>query len=152
MDLTVTRHTLTDRATLGDLALNGAYFCRTLEDVVRQDPDPTTPANEAKVYGATAIPAGTYTVVMRFSPHFGRVMPRLLNVPGFEGILIHSGNTDADTLGCILVGERFDGDTIARGTSRIAYGRLYDAMVAAVQAGEPITITIRDAFAEAAHG
>ena len=66
-----------------------------MEDTVR----------EKKIAGKTAIPEGTYEVIVNRSPKFKRDLPRLLNVPNFEGILIHRGNTPNDTSGCILVGE-----------------------------------------------
>lgn len=81
--------------TVGKLYIDGKYFCDTLEDKVR----------EVKIKNETAIPAGTYKVIVNMSPRFKRLLPRLLDVPGFEGILIHRGNTDKDTSGCILVGE-----------------------------------------------
>lgn len=85
--------------TVGRLYVNGKLYCNTLEDVVR---DLT---KEAKVPGKTAIPAGTYKVIYNWSPKFGRNLPRLLNVPHFDGILIHPGNTADDSAGCILVGK-----------------------------------------------
>ena len=81
--------------TIGRLYIDGQYFCDTLEDTVR----------EKKIAGKTAIPEGTYEVIVNRSPKFKRDLPRLLNVPNFEGILIHRGNTPNDTSGCILVGE-----------------------------------------------
>lgn len=81
--------------TIGKLYINGEYFCDTLEDTVR----------DKKIPNKTAIPAGTYKVIVNTSPRFKRLLPRLLDVPGFEGILIHRGNTPEDTSGCILVGE-----------------------------------------------
>lgn len=83
--------------TIGDLTVNGAFFCNTIEDVVRPD--------GVKIYGETAIPYGTYKVVMRYSPKYQKVLPLLLDVPNFTGIRIHSGNTQLDSLGCIIVGE-----------------------------------------------
>lgn len=85
--------------TVGRLYVDGKLYCNTLEDVVR-DLD-----KEAKVPGKTAIPAGTYKVIFNWSPKFGRNLPRLLNVPHFDGILIHPGNTADDSAGCILVGK-----------------------------------------------
>lgn len=88
-----------EKYTIGRLFVNGTYFCDTLEDRVR---DLT---NEKKVYGETAIPAGTYEVRVTWSPTFKRNLPLLLGVPHFTGIRMHRGNTIKDTLGCILVGE-----------------------------------------------
>lgn len=86
--------------TVGRMYVNGIFFSNTLEDAVRDIAEDGT----GKVYGKTAIPAGRYRVVYMYSPKFKRRMPRLLDVPHFDGILIHAGNTAADTLGCILVG------------------------------------------------
>ena len=85
--------------TIGRLFVNGKYFCDTLEDRFR---DLT---REKKIPGETAIPAGTYEVTVNMSPKFGRELPRLLNVPFFDGILIHRGSNDKHTSGCILVVE-----------------------------------------------
>ena len=95
--------------TIGKLYIDGAYFCDTLEDTVRDLPE------EEKIYSQTAIPAGTYRITLNVvSPKYskrksydwcGGRLPRLLNVPFFDGILIHAGNTAKDSAGCILVGE-----------------------------------------------
>ena len=93
--------------TIGDLYINGVKFCNTLEDADRglKKCDPISVIKSKKKYGETAIPTGTYHIIVNKSPKFGRDLPRLLEVPGFDGILIHAGNTAKDTLGCILVGE-----------------------------------------------
>lgn len=106
MKLTLKRIFLGLDYTIGKLFVNGDFFCDTLEDLVRdlnKDGDLTDPG-ETKVYGATAIPYGTYKIIMSMSPKFKRMLPRLVDVPGFEGVLIHAGNTAKDTEGCILVG------------------------------------------------
>ena len=87
MKLKLKRIALRDTYTIGKLYVDGQYFCDTLEDRVR---DLT---KEKKVPGETAIPAGTYNMVVNVSPKFKRMLPRLLNVPQFDGILIHRGNT-----------------------------------------------------------
>ena len=93
--------------TVGKMYLDGKYFCDTLEDTDRNLSQDTRldAIKRIKIYGRTAIPTGTYKVVINKSPKFGRMLPRLMDVPGFEGVLIHRGNTDKDTAGCILVGE-----------------------------------------------
>ena len=65
----------------------------------------TCEVTDYKVYARTAIPCGTYKITMAHSPRFKRVLPYIHDVPHFLGILIHSGNTDADSAGCILVGK-----------------------------------------------
>lgn len=100
MKLRVERRVKGDAYTIGTLYVNGERFCDTLEDKVRD-----LAGDEAKVPGKTAIPEGRYKVIVNRSPKFGRDLPRLLDVPQFEGVLIHRGNTDKDSSGCILVGE-----------------------------------------------
>lgn len=97
MELVLRRKFKGTQYTIGDLSINGVLFCNVIEDVVRP--------NGVKVYGETAIPYGTYQVVMRYSPKYQKVLPLLLDVPNFTGIRIHSGNTQLDSLGCLIVGE-----------------------------------------------
>ncbi|WP_394331129.1 DUF5675 family protein [Bacteroides ihuae] len=92
--------------TIGKLFMDGKYFCDTLEDTDRLDEDMSLDEiKKLKQPGQTAIPEGTYKVIVNVSPKFKRLLPRLQNVPGFEGVLIHRGNTAKDTAGCILVGQ-----------------------------------------------
>lgn len=126
--------------TIGSLLVSGKFACWTIEDTVRQDPNPATPANEAKVRGKTAIPAGRYRVVISRSPRFKKDLPELLNVPGFAGIRIHAGNTAADTEGCIIVG-------LQRGTAKVlqsrpAMIRLQADIQEAIADGREVWITI----------
>ena len=86
--------------TVGRMWIDGIFFSNTLEDPVREIAEDGT----GKIYGKTAIPAGRYKVVYWYSQKFKRRMPRLLDVPHFDGILIHAGKTAENTLGCILVG------------------------------------------------
>ena len=92
--------------TIGKLYIDGTYFCDTLEDTDRLNKGMSAGEIAAKkIPNQTAIPEGTYKVIVNVSPKFKRLLPRLVNVPGYEGVLIHRGNTAADTAGCILVGE-----------------------------------------------
>lgn len=93
--------------TIGRMYLDGKYFCDTLEDTDRNisQSTPLDTIKKVKLPNNTAIPTGTYKVIVNVSPKFKRLLPRLLNVPGFDGVLIHRGNTDKDTSGCILIGE-----------------------------------------------
>ena len=77
-----------------------------MEDKVRDlNKNGVFDGDEKKVYGETAIPYGTYKVILSYSPKFKRILPELLDVPCFTGIRIHRGNTEKDTAGCLLVGE-----------------------------------------------
>ena len=100
MRLLLKRQIKSDTYTIGTLYVNGEKFCDTLEDRVRD-----LAGGESKVPGETAIPEGRYRVIVNRSPKFGRDLPRLLDVPQFEGVLIHRGNTAEDSAGGILVGE-----------------------------------------------
>ena len=121
MDLKVIRKDFTQKSTIGELSVNGVFECFTLEDCVRP----------AKIKGVTAIPAGTYEVVVSFSQRFQKPLPLLLNVPNFEGIRIHPGNTDRDTEGCILVGRSKQVDSI--GESRNAFQALFEKIQSAAK-------------------
>ena len=105
MKLTLKRIALRPTYTIGRLYIDGEYFCDTCEDKVRDTNKNGVFDEEKKVYGETAIPYGTYTIILSMSNRFKRVLPLLLDVPDFEGVRIHSGNTSKDSLGCILVGE-----------------------------------------------
>lgn len=106
MNITVKRIALRPTYTIGKMYINGKYYCDTLEDTVRDlNQNGKFDGNEQKVYGQTAIPYGTYRVLWTYSPRFKKYMPELKDVPEFSGVRIHAGNTNADTLGCILVGQ-----------------------------------------------
>lgn len=126
MRITLKRKFLGDKYTVGDLSIDGKFFCNTIEDTVRELPAtcPYTPKGQSckckeKVYAQTAIPAGTYKVTLEYSPRFKRKLPLLHNVPHFLGILIHSGNDETASAGCLIVGNNtIKGKVInSRGTS-----------------------------------
>jgi hypothetical protein len=121
MKLFLERDIFTDTATTGRLSIGMDFECYTLEDVVR----------DIKIKGETAIPYGTYEVIINWSNRFQRPMPLLLNVPGFEGIRIHAGNTAADTEGCILVGQSRGVDYVK--DSRKAFAELFVKLVKAME-------------------
>lgn len=135
LKLELVRKEFTDEATLGELYLEEDFFCFVLEDKVR-------PLGE-KVPGETAIPEGKYQVLLTQSPRFKRVLPLLIDVPGFDGIRIHPGNTADDSSGCLLVGDEIDRSTpiptIRK--SKQAFDRLFAEMQLAPQ----ITISVRSA-------
>lgn len=115
------RKELTNNSTIGELSVNGKFECFTLEDRVRP----------VKIKGETAIPLGAYEVVVTFSNRFKKPLPLFLDVPGFEGIRIHPGNTKKDTEGCILVGQTKSKDMV--GKSRAAFDILFAKIKAAAQ-------------------
>lgn len=135
MKITVKRVALRQTYTIGKLYVDGNYYCDTLEDTVRK-----LDSIDDKVYGMTAIPYGTYKVIVNYSNRFKRHLPRLLNVPFFEGILIHPGNTAEDTSGCILVGRNLEKGKVLK--SRATFEPLYESIVEALKHGETVTISI----------
>jgi hypothetical protein len=125
------RDTFTEKSTIGKLFINDIYECNTLEDFVRKG---------QKVYGETAIPEGIYSVTIDYSNHFQKNMPHILNVEGFQGIRIHSGNNADDTEGCIILGMNRKIDWV--GQSRTAYAAFFSKLNAAFEQDEKITIEV----------
>lgn len=119
MRLSIKRFEFAKTYTVGKLYVNGTFYCYTLEDTVR-------PKGE-KIDGQTAIPTGTYTVIVDVSNRFKRRLPHVLNVPGFEGVRIHTGNSSADTEGCILLGSTWSGKDYIQG-SKAAFDPLFAKM------------------------
>lgn len=106
MKLTLNRIALRQTYTIGKLYIDGKYFCDTLEDTVRDtNKNGKFDNGEKKIKGKTAIPYGTYEIKWTYSPRFKKYTPQLMNVPSFEGIRIHSGNSSDHTEGCLLLGE-----------------------------------------------
>lgn len=144
MELKLKRIALRDTYTIGELYVDNHLFYNTIEDKVRDL------SKEIKVYGKTAIPYGRYEITMKVqSPKYSQrasyawckgYLPRLLNVPHFEGILIHAGNTAEDSFGCLIVGEnKVKGQVI---NSMATLKRLVPILKYASDSGEKIWITI----------
>ena len=104
MKLNLKRIHKTNNSTIGELSIDGKFECYVIEDVER----------ETKVFGKTAIPKGTYEVVITMSNRFKNPLPLLLNVPNYEGIRIHTGNTALDTEGCLILGQTRSIDFVGR--------------------------------------
>lgn len=141
MKLKLERRFPRDTYTIGKLFIDGKYFCDTLEDKDRDlNKNGRFDNGETKVYAETAIPYGTYNIAVTYSPKFKRELPLLLNVPHFEGIRIHRGNTALDSAGCILVGENSQVGKVLNSTPYEE--RLTKMMKEASARGESITIDI----------
>lgn len=153
MELIVDRKWKKQSYTISNLLVDGKWFCNVLEDTDRGLDDSMSVAKikSLKKSGITAIPSGTYDVTLDvYSPKFGPKsfyketcngkLPRLLNVKGFDGILIHAGNTDKDSAGCLLVGvNKVKGQVI---NSRETFKELYKLLKDKHDKGEKITIKI----------
>jgi hypothetical protein len=135
MKIDVVRFSHTATTTLGRLAVDGHFECYTLEDMVR-------PPGLRKVWSQTAIPAGSYEVAVTYSTRFHEFMPQLLNVPNFEGIRIHPGNTAADTAGCLLTGTAIAPNRERIFNSQRASHALFLKIEAALDRGEAISLHI----------
>lgn len=143
MEIVVKRTIRTSKSTIGVLTIMGDPFtCFTLEDTDRglSKSMPLAEIQTAKVFGKTAIPAGRYQVIIDMSTRFKKLMPLLINVPGFGGIRIHPGNTDADTDGCLLLGKDKAINFVSN--SRVAFGEFYPLLQNALAKKETVFITI----------
>jgi hypothetical protein len=143
MKLLITRYIFGETFTIGKLYIDGSFFCHTLEDTCREE-DYKGGAFEKvfqKVAGLTAIPSGTYNVVITYSPKFNKFLPLIQDVPGYSGIRIHSGNSSKDTEGCILVGE-YKGLNDWISDSRKALDSLLPKMIDVLMKSDTIVLTI----------
>lgn len=129
MKINIKRLHKTDKSTIGEMFIDGKFECYTLEDVERKE----------KIFGKTAIPTGTYEVIITMSNRFKKRMPLLLAVPNYSGVRIHTGNTAEDTEGCIILGQTRTLNFI--GGSRLAVAKFYPKLEKALELGK-VTITI----------
>lgn len=147
MEILVRRFLSNQNETIGVMLIDGEPVCWTCEDEYR----------EKKVPGETRIPAGTYKIGLRkegghhakyarLFPDIHKGMLELQDVPNFKFILIHIGNTDEDSEGCILVGIQLNpvGKDLAVTGSTVAYKKIYKIIIDAINKGENVTITIED--------
>lgn len=152
MELKVKRKAKRETYVIGDLSIDEVFFSNTLEDTDRGLTSDMSDEEikEIKQKGITAIPTGRYKIVMNVqSPKFSKYkqyefckgyLPRLVDVPGYEGVLIHIGNYPKDTDGCILVGKNTVKGAVMNSTA--TFKKLYDILKNADEAGEDIYITI----------
>jgi hypothetical protein len=142
MELILKRDTFTSESTIGSLSIDGKFECYILEDKDRGLIDTMSIAEivGTKIYGKTAIPYGRYEVDWTMSNRFKVMMPILKNVKGYEGIRIHKGNTEIDSLGCLLCGTKKASNRITESTA--ATNKLYAKIAEAKKKGIKIYITI----------
>lgn len=138
MKLKLVRIVTWSNYTEGKLYIDGAYFCDTLEDTDRGLDQSMSEfeINRRKIYGQTCIPSGEYKVILNMSPRFKKILPRLIDVKGFEGVLIHAGNTTQDSSGCILLGTKST-DGILKDSRKAV-----NALIEEIKDQKDITITI----------
>lgn len=141
MKLTLKRIALRPTYTIGKLYIDDAYFCDTLEDTVRDiNKSGKFDNGEQKIKGKTAIPYGTYEIKWTYSPRFKKYTPQLMNVPSFEGIRVHAGNTSADTEGCLILGKNKQVGKVLN--SRATINKFYPIIKEACSNGK-VTIEIK---------
>lgn len=149
MEITVKRNPSAQGATLGEMSIDGMFECYTLEPVTREPnpewtqriyPNMADYVASWKIPNVTAIPRGCYQIIVDFSNHFGRDLPHICGVPGFEGVRIHPGNKAADTEGCTLVGQTKEGNLVFK--SKAAFDILFAKIQAALAAGQEVWYTV----------
>lgn len=134
MELTLKPYKITKISSISKMFVDGIYECDILEDTVRLKDD-------VKIFGRTAIPEGRYQIVMTMSTRFKRILPLLVEVPGYEGVRIHPGNTPEDTEGCLLPGQECaTKDFVAHST--IEFNQLMVKINKAIKAGQKIYINV----------
>ena len=152
MELMLQRKYKLEKYSIGKLYVDGVYFCDTLEDKDRNlyQGMGLDWIRSVKVYGETAIPYGRYKITLSYSNKYsqkekynftGGRMPLINKVPCFKGILIHPGNTNKDTLGCILVGYNKEKGKVLN--SFDTFSKLWKLIADAEAKGEEIWITIQ---------
>lgn len=138
IELQLQRKIFTEKSTIGDLSFGGIYQCRILEDKDRAlySDMKLEDLNKIKVFGLTAIPYGRYEIIISRSVRFSKLaghdvfLPELLNVPGYAGARIHSGNRPEDTEGCLLTGVTYGIDVVSE--SRKAFEEVFAKLKAAI--------------------
>lgn len=141
MKLTLKRIALRPTYTIGKLYIDDVYFCDTIEDTVRDlNKNGKFDNGEKKIHSKTAIPYGTYEIKWTYSPRFKKYTPQLMNVPSFEGIRVHAGNTSADTEGCLILGENKQVGKVLN--SRATINKFYPIIKEACS-NEKVTIEIK---------
>lgn len=142
MRLVLQRDRLLSKRTFGRLIADGTELCKTLEDAVREIPDKSVAA--WKIKGETAIPTGEYRITLENSPRFGPQTLTVNDVPGFVGVRMHAGNTEADTEGCPLLGFELTDSGIKGGTSRAAVDLVRRVVIDAIARGEVVLMDVRN--------
>jgi len=144
LQLKLVRHQKNDTSTVGDLYIKDEFFCKVIEDKDRglKQEMSLEEIKKLKVYGETAIPSGTYQIVLSFSNKFKKLLPELLDVPGYGGIRIHPGNSEKDSLGCLIVGDSYENKRVIN--SRRTFRKLM-SILKANQDTQKMFITIENA-------
>ena len=141
MKLTLKRIALRSTYTIGKLYIDDVYFCDTIADTVRDiNKNGKFDNGEKKIHSKTAIPYGIYEIKWTYSPRFKKYTPQLMNVPSFEGIRIHAGNTSSDTEGCLILGENKQVGKVLN--SRATINKFYPIIKEACSNGK-VTIEIK---------
>lgn len=150
MEILLTRRWKGENSTVSTLKVDGQAHQFCLEDKDRgisSDMD-LVRIKAMKIYAKTAIPKGRYRILITHSTRFKRMLPVLINVPGYSGIRIHPGNRHHNTEGCLLPGKTYfrEKEDYAVGISRTACDELQNKIAAAIKRGEEVWITISSAY------
>lgn len=140
MKMVLQRAAVGKTCTIGFLVADG-FRCYTLEDVVREKPG--VDVSVWKIPGETAIPRGSYQVIINMSNRFKKELPLLIGVPGFSGVRIHAGNRSKDTEGCILLGTKMGADHESIEQSQIAMSQFMQVIGPVFARGEDIWLEVK---------